>query len=240
MNVTPDTIIFWQWQWFKLNATLVYTWLVMAILVVGSWLVTRNLKVEPEQMSNWQNRLEIIVEMINGEIRQATNREPSEFLPFVGTIFLFFALANILTVIPGYESPAASLFTTGAFALCVFFAVPYYGIKHSGFGSYLKHFIEPTPVVLPFNILSEITRTLSLAIRLFGNVMSTSLLVAIVLSLIPLFVPIPVRAYGIGIGVIQAYVFAILTLVYIASGIRAQRKSQQKRQQQQQSEEGAT
>lgn len=140
MNVTPDNIILWQWQWFKLNATLLDTWIVMAILVVGSWLVTRNLKVEPEQMSNWQNRLEIIVEMINGEIRQATNRDPSEFLPFVGTIFLFFALANILTVIPRYESPAASLSTTGAFALCVFFAVPYYGIKHSGFGNYLKHY----------------------------------------------------------------------------------------------------
>ncbi len=232
MNVTPDTIIFWQWQWFTLNATLVYSWLVMLILVVGSWLVTRHLAVDPSQMSPWQNRLEIIVEQIDDEIRQATGTNHRQFLPFVGTIFLFFALANLLTVFPRYESPAASLSTTAAFAVCVFIAVPYYGIKNSGFVSYLKHFIEPTPVVLPFNLLSEFTRTLSLAIRLFGNVMSTSLLVAIIVSLVPLFVPIVMRAFGLLIGIIQAYVFAILALVYIASGMRAQRTSKQQVDQQ--------
>lgn len=232
MNVTPDTIIFWQWQWFTLNATLVYSWLVMLILVVGSWLVTRHLSVDPSQMSPWQNRLEIIVEQIDDEIRQATGTNPRQFLPFVGTIFLFFALANLLTVFPRYESPAASLSTTAAFAVCVFIAVPYYGIKNSGFLNYLKHFVEPTPVVLPFNLLSEFTRTLSLAIRLFGNVMSTSLLVAIIVSLVPLFVPIVMRAFGLLIGIIQAYVFAILALVYIASGMRAQRTSKQQVDQQ--------
>lgn len=236
MEISPDNIIFWQWNWLVLNATIVFTWLVMAILVIGSWLVTRHRAVEPERMSSWQNRLEIIVEQINNEIRNATGVEPIQFLPFIGTIFLFFALANILVFIPYYESPAGSLSTTAAVAVCVFVAVPYFGIKNSGFLRYLKTYIEPSPVVLPFNILSEFTRTLSLAIRLFGNVMSTSLLVAVIVSIIPLFVPIIMRAFGLLIGVIQAYVFAVLSLVYIASGLRVQRQSQRRAEQSEQGE----
>lgn len=237
LSISPDNIIFYQWQWVKLNATLVYSWVVMVILVIGSWLVTRNPEVSPQQMSPWQNRLEIIIEQINEEIRNAIGLEPMQFLPFLGTIFLFFALCNILTIFPYYESPAGSLSTTAAVAVCVFVAVPYYGIKNSGLRNYLKTYIEPSPAVLPFNLLSELTRTLSLAVRLFGNVMSTSLLVAILVSLIPLFFPIVMRAFGLLIGVIQAYVFAVLALVYIASGIRVQEKTQRRRQNQLEGEE---
>lgn len=237
LSLSPDNIVFYQWQWLKLNATLVYTWLVMAILVVGSWLITRNPKVSPQQMSPWQNRLEILVEQINGEIRNAIGLEPMQFLPFLGTILLFFALANILTIFPYYESPAGSLSTTLAVAVCVFVAVPYFGIKNSGIRNYLKTYIEPSPAVLPFNLLSEFTRTLSLAVRMFGNVMSTSLLIAIVVSLIPFFIPIVMRAFGILIGVIQAYVFAVLALVYIASGIRIQQQNQRRNNHQQEGAE---
>jgi F-type H+-transporting ATPase subunit a len=224
MNITPDNIVIWQWEWIAINATLIYSWLVMVLLVLGSWLVTRNLAVEPDRISPWQNRLEIIVEQIASQIRQSTGCDPGDILPFIGTIFLFFVTCNILTVIPGYESPAGSLSTTSAFAVCVFFAVPFYSIKNSGIGNYLKHFIEPTPIVLPFNLLSEFTRILSLAVRLFGNMMSTSLLVAILILVlpIPLLLPALMQAFGLLIGVIQAYVFAILSLVYIASGMRAQ------------------
>ncbi|MEB3829608.1 F0F1 ATP synthase subunit A [Phormidium sp. CCY1219] len=233
-----DNIIYWQWNWVVLNATLVFTWLVMAILVIGSWLVTRNLAIAPDKISPWQNMLEIIVKQINDQIREGIGQEPKQFLPFVGTLFLFIALANILTLFPYYESPAASLSSTAAWAICVFFAVPYYGIKNVGWRAYFKHYIQPTPIMLPFQIISELSRTLSLAVRLFGNIMSTSLLVAILISLVPLFLPMVMRAFGILIGVIQAYVFAILALVYIASGMSAQHTT--KKQQNQHSEQGAS
>lgn len=223
MNISPDNIIFWQWNFVTLNATIVYTWLVMAILVGVSWWVSRQLSVEP-QMSRWQNGLEIIVSGIRDQIRDATGKDPHPFMPLIGSLFLFITLANLLTIFPVYESPAGSLSTTAGLALCVFVAVPYFGIKNSGFKGYLKHFVEPSPFMLPFQIISEISRTVAMAIRLFGNVMSTALLVAILLSIAPLFFPILMRLFGVLVGVIQAYVFAILAIVYIASGMREQQR----------------
>jgi F-type H+-transporting ATPase subunit a len=221
MDITPDNIIFWQWQWIKLNATIIFTWLVMAILVVGSWLITRQLSVKPP-LSRWQTTLEIIVEQIQAQIRDASGQHSDQFLPFIGTLFLFIATANLLSIFPGYQSPAGSLSTTTALALCVFVAVPVYGIKNVGLGNYLRHYIQPTPVMLPFNLISEASRTVSLAIRLFGNIMSTSLLVAILISIVPLFFPAIMTLFGLLVGVIQAYVFTILAMVYIASGMRVQ------------------
>lgn len=226
MDITPDSQILGQWQWFKLNATLLYTWLVMAILVVGSWLVTRNLAVEPP-LSRWQHGLEVIVSVINDQIRDASQQDPRQYLGFVGTLFLFIATANILSLFPVYMSPAGSLSTTVALALCVFVAVPLYGIQQQGLGGYLRHYIRPSPIMLPFNIISEVSRTLSLALRLFGNIMSTSLLVAVLVAIVPLIFPAIMQAFGVLIGVIQAYVFAILSMVYIASGARRQRALQQ-------------
>lgn len=222
MNISPDNIIFWQWQWVNLNATIVFTWLVMAILVIGSWLITRNLRVKPP-ISRWQATLEIIIEEIQNQIRDASGQDSAQFLPFIATLFLLIAMANLLTIFPFYESPAASLSTTTALALCVFVAVPIYGIKNVGIGNYLRHYIQPTPLMLPFNLISEVSRTVSLAIRLFGNIMSTSLLVAILISIVPLFFPAIMRLFGLLVGEIQAYVFTILAMVYIASGMRVQR-----------------
>ncbi|MGC9502396.1 F0F1 ATP synthase subunit A [Baaleninema sp.] len=226
MNITPDNIIFWQSGFLKLNATIVYTWLVMAILVLGSWLVTRNLTSEP-QISKWQNALEVIVKTLESQIAEAANRDAKPFLPFIGSLFLFGATANLLTLFPIYESPAGSLSTTTALALCTFVAVPLFGIRYAGFVGYLKHYIQPSPWMLPFQIISEISRTISLAVRLFGNVMSSSLLVAILLSILPLVFPATMRLFGMLVGVIQAYVFAILSLVYIASGMQAQKSQRE-------------
>lgn len=230
MNITPDQIIFWQWQWLTLNGTIVFTWLVMAILVLGSWLITRKLSVQPP-ISRWQTTLEIIIEQIQSQIRDASGQESGQFLPFIGTLFLFIAMANLLTIFPEYESPAGSLSTTAALALCVLVAVPIYGIKNAGIGNYLKHYIQPTPVMLPFNLIGEVSRTVSLAIRLFGNIMSTSLLVAILLSIVPLFFPAIMTLFGLLVGEIQAYVFTILAMVYIASGMRVQRRQTQREHQ---------
>lgn len=227
MDITPDTIIYWQSGFLKVNATLVFTWLTMLVLVVISALVTRRLAVQPQHMSRWQHGLEVIVETIRDQISDASRQDARPFLPFVGTLFLFIATANILEIVPGVISPAGSLSTATALALCVFVAVPLFGIQHVGWGGYLKHYVEPTPVMLPFNIISELSRTIALAIRLFGNVMSTTLLVAILVSIVPLLFPVVMKAFGLLVGVIQAYVFAILSMVYIASGMRRQKAKTQ-------------
>lgn len=220
MDITPDNVIYWQSGFLVLNATIVFTWLTMLVLLVLSWWVTRDYSVGPDRMSRWQHGMESIVEIIRGQISDASGRDARPFLPFIGTLFLFIATSNILEIIPGITSPAASLSTTTALAICVFVAVPLFGIQNQGLGGYLKHYIEPTPVMLPFNIISEISRTVSLAIRLFGNIMSTSLLVGILISIVPLFFPVIMEIFGLLVGVIQAYVFSILSMVYIASGMR--------------------
>lgn len=220
MELSPDATIFWQWGPVVLNATLVYTWVVMGVLVIGSWLITRTLSTQPE-ISRWQSTLETIVSYIRDQIRDIAQQDPSPYLPFVGTLFLFISLSNLLSVVPFLEAPTSSLSTTAALALCVFAAVPLYGISHEGLAAYLKHYIEPTPLMAPFHIISEISRTLALAVRLFGNVMSGGLIVAILLSIVPLFLPVVLNALELLIGQIQAYIFAVLAMVYIASAISA-------------------
>ncbi|MEJ2717994.1 MAG: F0F1 ATP synthase subunit A [Deltaproteobacteria bacterium] len=219
-QITPDQSILWKWGFVKLNATIVYTWLIMVLLTIGSWVVTRRLKSDPP-LSKWQNLLEVLIEAAGNQIRELSNQEPSRYLPFIGTLFLFIAASNILDLVPGFTSPAGSLSTTAALAVCVFFAVPIYGIVQAGVGAYLKHYIQPTVFMLPFNLIGELSRTLALAVRLFGNVMSTTKIAAILLAVAPLFFPIIMHALGLLTGLIQAYIFAVLAMVYIASATRA-------------------
>lgn len=220
MEISPDNLILWEWGAFKLNATLLFTWVVMGLLVLTSWLVTRRLSAEPE-VPPAQNFLEMVVEAIANQIREASQQEPRQYLPFVGTLFLLIASCNLLSVVPGYRPPTGSLSTTVALALCVFVAVPFYGILKRGVGDYLRNYIRPTPFMLPFNIIGEFSRTLAMAVRLFGNTLSGNMIVAILISLVPLFFPIVMQVLGLLIGLIQAYVFAILTMVYIASATSA-------------------
>jgi F-type H+-transporting ATPase subunit a len=220
MEISPDAIILWESGFFKINATILFTWLIMAILTIGSWLVTRNIKGALE-MSRGQNVLEVVVDGVMGQIREVSQQNPRPYLPFVGTLFLFIIVSNVLAVVPGFQPPTGSLSTTAALALCVFLAVPIFGIRAQGLGGYLRQYIEPTPIMLPFNIIGELSRTLSLAVRLFGNVMSGGLIAAILLTIVPLFFPVIMQALGLLTGVIQAYIFAILAMVYIASATRA-------------------
>jgi F-type H+-transporting ATPase subunit a len=226
VELSPDATVYWQWGPVVLNATLVYTWIVMGVLVGGSWLATRNLSTDPE-MSRWQNALETIVSYIRDQIRDIAQGDPSPYLPFVGTLFLFISLSNLLGVVPFFEPPTSSLSTTAALALCVFVAVPLYGIGQEGLKAYLKHYIEPTPLMAPFHVISELSRTLALAVRLFGNVMSGGLIVAILLSIVPLFLPVLLNVLELLIGQIQAYIFAVLAMVYIASAISAHKGEMQ-------------
>jgi len=219
MRLSPDEIIFWQYGVFKLNATIVFTWGLMLVLAVGSKLITRKLSIGLKR-ARWQNVLEIIVIAIANQIQEVGLSQPNKYLGFLGTLVLFLAMAALCTVIPGYQPPTGSLSTTVALALCVFVAVPLFGIAERGFGAYLKSYAQPTFIMLPFNIISEISRTLALAVRLFGNMMSGAMIIAILLAITPFIFPVVMMALGLLTGMVQAYIFFILATVYIAAATR--------------------
>jgi F-type H+-transporting ATPase subunit a len=216
MHLSTDQLIFYQSGFLKLNATIVYTWGLMLVLAVGAKLITRRLTTGIS-ISRWQCGLEIIVLGINKQIVEVGLRRPEKYIGFVGTLFLFVATANVFTILPGYEPPTGSLSTTAALALCVFVAVPFYGIKERGLGDYLGSYLEPTVIMLPFNIISEFSRTLALAVRLFGNMMSGTMILGILLIVTPFVFPVVMSALGLLTGMVQAYIFSILALVYIAA-----------------------
>jgi len=217
--IDPDQQILWEYGFLKLNATIATTWALMLVLVVGSWLITRRLS-PGLHISHWQSVLEIIVTGMKDQIRDVGMPKPADYLPFLGTLFVFIALAALCTIIPGYVPPTSSLSTTAALAICVFFAVPAFGISRSGLGGYLKTYLQPTFIMLPFNIVSEISRTIALAIRLFGNMMSGVMILSILLSIAPFFFPVVLNILGLLTGMVQAYIFSILAAVFIAAGIR--------------------
>lgn len=227
MNISPDSIVLWQWGEFTLNATIIFTWVIMVFLSVVSWLVTRRLSTGT-RMSRWQNVLEVLVSGMMKQIKEISRQDPTKYLPLVGSLFVFIVVSNILTIVPGYQPPTGSLSTTSALAICVFIAVPFFGIQERGLTGYLKLYIKPTPLMLPFNVVGEISRTLALAVRLFGNIMSGKMIGAILLLVVPLLFPVVMQALGLLIGVIQAYIFAVLAMVYIASGTRAHHERETK------------
>ena len=212
-------MIFWQHGFLKLNATIVYTWGLMLALALGAHIITRTLSTELTR-SRWQDLLEIIVTSIEQQIQEVGLQQPQKYLGFLGTLFVFVATASLCTVIPGYEPPTASLSTTAALALCVFVAVPLFGIEDQGIGLYLKSYVEPTFIMLPFNIISELSRTLALAVRLFGNMMSGTMIIGILLTITPFIFPIVMTALGLLTGLVQAYIFTVLAAVYIAAAMR--------------------
>jgi F-type H+-transporting ATPase subunit a len=219
MHLSTDEMIFWQHGIVKLNGTILFTWGLMLVLAVGSKIITRNLSTGLTH-SRWQNLVEIVVTSIQKQIEEVGLSQPQKYLAFLGTLFLFLATASICTVIPGYEPPTGSLSTTAALALCVFVAVPFFGVEEQGIGNYLKSYMKPTIIMLPFNIISELSRTLALAVRLFGNMMSGAMIVAILLTVMPFIFPIVMTLLGLLTGMVQAYIFGILAAVYIAAATR--------------------
>lgn len=216
MRLSTDELVFWQYGSFTLSATIVFTWVLMLVLALGSRLITRQLSADLTR-SRWQNFLEIVVTSIVRQIRDVGLRQPREYLGFIGTLFLFVAASSLCIVIPGFEPPTASLSTTAALALCVFFAVPFFGVKEQGVVGYLKSYIQPTLIMLPFNIIGEIARTLALAVRLFGNMMSGAMIIGILLIITPFIFPIVMTTLGLLTGMVQAYIFSILAAVFIAA-----------------------
>lgn len=220
MTISPDQWVLLTVFGWPINATLVFTWVVMAVLTLGSWWITRNLSTDT-RLNRWQNLLEVLVLGMSDQVRQISQQAPERYLPFIGTLFLFIATANVLGVVPGYMAPTGSLSTTTALAICVFVAVPLYGIATEGPRRYLSHYIRPTWLMLPFNVIGELSRTLALAVRLYGNIMSGTVIVAILLSLTPFLFPVVLQLLGLLTGMIQAYIFAVLAMVYIASATTA-------------------
>jgi len=231
MSINPDDLVIFRYQWFYINYTILFTWLVMTLLVAGSYLITRNLRSEGS-LSRWQNLLEVLVNAIRDQIREVSRQDPGPYLPFIGTLFIFIAVSNLLAIVPGYVPPTGSLSTTAALAISVFVAVPVFGIARHGLGHYLKQYLQPTFFMLPFNIIGEVSRTLALAMRLYGNIMSGTVIVAILLTITPLFFPIVLQVLGLLTGLIQAYIFSILAMVYIASASKAHQEMEKHRDQQ--------
>ena len=223
MEISPDTIIIFKWNGIHINATIIFTWVVMAILFFISWMATKNLTIGP-RITRWQNFLEVIIGYMRQQVKEITQQNPDLFIHFLGTLFLFISISNLLTIIPGYQPPTGSLSTTSALAICVFFAIPIFGISKKGAKAYFKHYLEPSIFMMPFNVIGDFSRTLALAVRLFGNVMSGSLIVAVLLVITPLFIPIVMQVLGLLIGQIQAYIFTVLATVYIASATRIENK----------------
>jgi F-type H+-transporting ATPase subunit a len=192
------------------------TWAIMLVLAVGSWLATRRLALRPDRR---QAVLEIVVTGIMGQIEDVIRKDARPLLPLLGTLFIFLVAANLSGVLPGTEAPTAKLETPAALALIVFLSVHFFGIRAQGLLSYLASFAKPKLIMLPLNLVSEVTRTFSLMVRLFGNVMSGEFVVALVVALAGLFVPIPLMALEILLGLVQAYIFTVLATVFIGAAV---------------------
>lgn len=221
-SIIPSVIF--EYHGIEITSTIIYTWIVMALLIGVSFAITREVTIRGRV---GQTVLEMIVEWVLDTIQDITKTDPFPMLPLVGTLALFLLVANTISTIPGMSAPTKDISTTSALAVIVFFSVPFYGIRKKGAKAYFTSYIQPTIIMLPFNIIGEFSRTLALAVRLFGNVMSGELIVGILFLLAGLFVPIPMLLLSILTGVIQAYIFSILTIVYIGSGLQTHEKKEE-------------
>lgn len=200
------------------SGAVVTTWVIMVLLAGGSALASRRLTIRP---ARWQAILEVMVEGMADQIEETMRTPPRPYLPLIGTLFLFVLTCNLAPVLPGVRAPTARLETTAALALIVFVAMHGFGIQRRGIRRYLGHYLEPNPLLLPLTLLSELTRTLSLMVRLFGNIMSHELVIAVLLSLAGLLLPVPIMALGVLIGAVQAYIFSILAAVFLGAAVGA-------------------
>jgi F-type H+-transporting ATPase subunit a len=200
----------------NITRPVVTTWAIMVALALASRLLTRRLRMRP---ARGQAILELIVTGIMGQIEEVIRKRPHPFLPLLGTLFIFLVAANLSGVLPGVQAPTATLETPAALALIVFLAVHFYGVRSRGVLGYLASFAKPKLIMLPLNLVSEVTRTFSMMVRLFGNVMSGEFVIALIIGLAGLFVPVPLMALEILVGLVQAYIFTVLATVFIGAAV---------------------
>jgi F-type H+-transporting ATPase subunit a len=203
----------------EVTSTVVDSLAVSAILVAFALLARAGLR---RRGSGWALAAEYLVEHFEALMRDLFGTDPRPYTPLVVTLALFIGAANLLGLVPGLRSPTADFSTTAALAMLVFVAVPFYGIRARGLRGYLGHYLEPSPWLFPFEVITELSRTLALAVRLFGNVMSEELVIAVLLSLAGLLVPVPMMMLAVLTGLVQAYIFAVLTVVYLSAAVRVQ------------------
>ena len=194
----------------------VTTWITMVVVTLVCRIITRDLRRQPDRR---QAMLEALIIGISSEIEQIIRRDARPFLPLVATLFIFLVLTNLSGLIPGVEAPTARIETPAALAVIVFFSVHYFGVRARGLRGYLASFAQPKPIMLPLNLLAEITRTFSLMVRLFGNVMSGEFIIGLVVALAGLFVPVPLMVLELLVGVVQAYIFTVLATVFIGAAV---------------------
>jgi F-type H+-transporting ATPase subunit a len=208
----------------EITLSVITTWAIMLVLAVLAWLSTRKLKLFP---SSAQTIVESIVAAIDDAIVAVAPEHGRQIMPFIATLWLFLIVANLIGLIPGLHSPTRDLSVTSALACLVFFSVHWFGIKTLGLKSYLHHYLKPSPILLPFHIISEVTRSLALAIRLFGNMMSLDMAALMILLVAGFLAPIPILMLHIIEALVQAYIFGMLALVYLASAIQSQQLNAQ-------------
>lgn len=207
----------------QVTSTVINTWIMILSLSIGAYFLGRSFKVRPTML---QNAIEWLVEAIQNIIAENVGTNDTNlFLPIVGTLAIFIGVANLLGLIPGLQSPTPDINTPLAMAIIVFFSVPYFGIRSQGLWGYLKHYVEPIFLMLPIEIASEIARTFSLTFRLFGNILGEEIIIAILFIIAPFIVPVPMMLFSIFTGVLQAYIFTLLTCVYIGGAVKAHQQS---------------
>jgi len=208
----------------QLTNTVITTWIVMAVMGMLAWLATRRLQTTPDRP---QAMVEAVVSIIEESVRDVAPENVDQILPFIGSLWLFIVVANLVGLIPGLHSPTRDLSATAAIAFLVFLSVHWFGIRIQGLKNYLLHYLKPSPILLPFNLISEVTRTIALAVRLFGNMMSLEMVAMLVLLVAGFLVPVPILMLHIVEALVQAYIFGMLALIYVAGSLQSQQLSQQ-------------
>ncbi|MEJ2143285.1 MAG: F0F1 ATP synthase subunit A [Gammaproteobacteria bacterium] len=204
--------------------TVITTWVIMAVIWLFAWLVSRNLRTEPGTL---QTAIEGIVSSIDNAVRAVAPQHGKYIMPFIGSLWIFLVIANLSGLIPGLHSPTRDLSATAAMAFIVFLSTHWFGIRIQGVKNYLHHYLTPSPILLPFHLISEITRTLALAVRLFGNIMSLEMTALLILLVAGFLAPVPILMLHIIEALVQAYIFGMLALIYVAGGIQSQQLRQQ-------------
>lgn len=209
----------------EITNTVLTTWGIIAALGLFSWLATRRLSQTPEKV---QTALEATVMTIENAVAEVAPQQAKILTPFIGSLWVFLVITNLTGLIPGLHSPTRDLSATSALAIVVFLSTHWYGIRIQGIKNYLRHYLQPSPILLPFHLVSEITRTVALAVRLFGNMMSLEMAALLILLVAGFLAPVPILLLHIIEALVQAYIFGMLALVYVAGGIQSQQLQQNK------------
>jgi F-type H+-transporting ATPase subunit a len=210
-----------------ITTTVLTTWVLMFALALFAWFGTARLRLQPGPL---QTALEGIVSVIENAVAAVAPQQAQQLTPFIGSLWIFLVIANLSGLIPGVQSPTGDLSATAGLALLVFLSVHWFGIRAQGLGNYLRHYLSPSPVLLPFHLISEVTRTIALAVRLFGNIMSLEMTALLILLVAGFLAPVPILMLHIVEALVQAYIFGMLALIYVAGGLQSQQLRQQKKE----------